>query len=296
MEVTVAIPQLHRVRHPHVVDIRVVAQRQVPLVLLVLADHRASSFAVHRQGGLRPCWAGRASFVMLAQDDLVGPCAQGLTPAIRAGKGWRGRQKLAPRCSATQLDARRHAPGQTRRALNDSYHGHHLLPEHTVALLHEAQTHDVKPRHCDLVQASSDALHGHDGKVLVARVVRTTCDAHTDAYLELGFVLVLVLVLALSSSSSWSLPAVGRALSTRCGSAPSRSGCSFLPVVGFSLLVLLWTPLCSRLSGPVSASRADPRVHHRTFPHVLRHNFPSEAAHNTPSHPESPHIPTRAAP
>ena len=33
-------------------------------------------------------------------------------------------------------------------------------------------------------------------KVLVARVVRTTHDAHTDAYLELGFVLVLVLDLA----------------------------------------------------------------------------------------------------
>ena len=29
----------------------------------------------------------------------------GLTPAIRAGKGWRGRRELAPRCSATQLGA-----------------------------------------------------------------------------------------------------------------------------------------------------------------------------------------------
>ena len=47
VEVTVAIPQLHRVRHPHVVDIRVVAQWQVPLVLSVHADQRASSFAVH---------------------------------------------------------------------------------------------------------------------------------------------------------------------------------------------------------------------------------------------------------
>ena len=28
-----------------------------------------------------------------------------VTPAIRAGKGWRGRRELAPRCSATQLDA-----------------------------------------------------------------------------------------------------------------------------------------------------------------------------------------------
>ena len=29
----------------------------------------------------------------------------GLTPAITAGKGWRGRRELAPRCSATQLGA-----------------------------------------------------------------------------------------------------------------------------------------------------------------------------------------------
>ena len=29
----------------------------------------------------------------------------GVTPVIRAGKGWRGRRELAPRCSATQLGA-----------------------------------------------------------------------------------------------------------------------------------------------------------------------------------------------
>ena len=58
--------------------------------------------------------------------------------------------------------------------------GHHLLPEHRLALLHGTHTHDVKPRHCDLVQAASDALHSHDGKVRVASVVRTIHDAHTD--------------------------------------------------------------------------------------------------------------------
>ena len=58
-------------------------------------------------------------------------CARpGLTPAIRAEKGWRGRRELAPRRSATQLAARRHDPGQTRRVLNYSYHTHH----------HQAQT------------------------------------------------------------------------------------------------------------------------------------------------------------
>ena len=35
----------------------------------------------------------------------------GLTPAIRAGKGWRGHRGLAPRCSATQLAARGRDPG-----------------------------------------------------------------------------------------------------------------------------------------------------------------------------------------
>ena len=52
----------------------------------------------------------------------------------------------------------------------------------------------------------SNALVGHDGKVLVARVVRTTHDAHTDTYLELGFVLVLVLVNVLSESLSCPSP------------------------------------------------------------------------------------------
>ena len=108
--------------------------------------------------------------------------------------------------------------------LTDHHHGQHLLPEHRIALLHEAHPHDVKPRHCDLVQAASDALHGHYGKVLVARVVRTIHDAHTDAHLQLGFVLDLIL--------SKSSPAVGYTLFTRGGSALSRSGCSFLPVGG----------------------------------------------------------------
>ena len=58
-----------------------------------------------------------------------------LTPAIRAGKGWRGRRELAPRCSATQLAARRHDPGQTRRVLNYPYHHHHFSSPPTPLLL-----------------------------------------------------------------------------------------------------------------------------------------------------------------
>ena len=62
----------------------------------------------------------------------------GLTPVIRAGKGWRGRRELAPRCSTTQLAARRHDPGQTRRVLNHLNHRHHT-PH--IAHQHQHQHH-----------------------------------------------------------------------------------------------------------------------------------------------------------
>ena len=47
---------------------------------------------------------------------FFGPCTQVQcqgSPVIRAGKGWRGRRELAPRCSATQLGAFRRVAGQT---------------------------------------------------------------------------------------------------------------------------------------------------------------------------------------
>ena len=79
------------------------------------------------------------------------------------------------------------------------------------------------PRRWNFVQAASCALHGHDNKVLVARVVRTIHDAHTDAHLEPGL---------------------------RPGPRPVNP-CLQLASPRF-LLVLLWTPLCSPLSGNVS--------------------------------------------
>ena len=71
----------------------------------------------------------------------------GLTPAIRAGKGWRGRQELAPRCSATQSAACRHDPGQTRRVLNHLNHTHHThhTPHHTTP--HHTTPHHTTPPH-----------------------------------------------------------------------------------------------------------------------------------------------------
>ena len=59
---------------------------------------------------------------------FLGPCTQvhgQVSPAIRAGKGWRGRRELAPRCSATQLGALRRVAGQTPSCLNHPYHHHH---------------------------------------------------------------------------------------------------------------------------------------------------------------------------
>ena len=64
---------------------------------------------------------------------FFGPCTlvhgQG-SPAIRAGKGWRGRWELAPRCSATQLGALRRLAGQTPSCLNYPYHTHHTHHTH----------------------------------------------------------------------------------------------------------------------------------------------------------------------
>ena len=76
-----------------------------------------------------------------------------LTPAIRAGKGWRGRRELAPRCSATQLAARRHDPGQTRRALNHLNHTHHHThtTTHTPPPSPTTQTHTL-PHHTQCTQ------------------------------------------------------------------------------------------------------------------------------------------------
>ena len=51
----------------------------------------------------------------------------GLTPAIRAEKGWRGRRELAPRRSATQIRCmhRRRVWRDTRRTQGPNHHHHH---------------------------------------------------------------------------------------------------------------------------------------------------------------------------
>ena len=75
-----------------------------------------------------------------------------------------------------------------RLLLADHHCGHHLLPQLGLTLLHGAHAHVAWPRVRELVQAASDALHGHDGQILGARVVRAihdAHDAHTDAHLEL---------------------------------------------------------------------------------------------------------------
>ena len=103
----------------------VVAQRPFSHGQACLADHR--DFAVAVRAG----WSMFLLFGSSKSCEAYSGCAgravytgtrQGLTPAIRAEKGWRGRRELAPRCSATQLAARRHDPGQTRRVLNHLNH------------------------------------------------------------------------------------------------------------------------------------------------------------------------------
>ena len=74
---------------------------------------------------------------------LFWPCTQVHgqgSPAIRAGKGWRGRRELAPRCSATQLGAFRNEPGQTRRCLQ-------LFVPHTPHTPHTHHTHTTHTTH-----------------------------------------------------------------------------------------------------------------------------------------------------
>ena len=86
--------------------------------LACLADHR--DFAVAVRAGWSILQLFGSSKSREACSGCVGKAVctgtrPWLTPAIRAGKGWRGRRELAPRCSATQLAARRNEPGQTRR-------------------------------------------------------------------------------------------------------------------------------------------------------------------------------------
>ena len=84
VEVTVAIPQLHRVRHPRVVDICVVTTEAVSLGSFPQLQFIDMVFDV-------PVVQGRASFVKVAQGELVGPSAQaqsqGLTPRHQGGEG-----------------------------------------------------------------------------------------------------------------------------------------------------------------------------------------------------------------
>ena len=61
------------------------------------------------------------------------------SPAIRAGKRWRGRRELAPRCSATQLGALRRVARQTPSCLSHPYHTHHT-PHHNPPQQHDHHT------------------------------------------------------------------------------------------------------------------------------------------------------------
>ena len=121
---TIEIPQLHVnkvvdfpvlfvVRVPQVVSILVVTQRLVPKVLLTMEIPQLQF--IDKVIDVPMCCLGDAWC-------SIGPCAQaqgqGLTPAIRAGKGWRGRRELPPRCSATRI---RCMPGRSYRQRHVRY-------------------------------------------------------------------------------------------------------------------------------------------------------------------------------
>ena len=65
------------------------------------------------------------------------------SPAIRAGKGWRGRRELAPRCSATQLGA------SSARAWTDTPCCESFVPHAPHALCTRTHTGDCVSC-CDL--------------------------------------------------------------------------------------------------------------------------------------------------
>ena len=60
----------------------------------------------------------------------------GVSPAIRAGKGWRGHRELAPRCSATQLGACScvHIDRDMCAILGPYHHHHHHHHHHHSTL------------------------------------------------------------------------------------------------------------------------------------------------------------------
>ena len=61
-----------------------------------------------------------------------------VSPAIGAGKGWRGRRELAPRCSATRIRCNRDGVIDRDRSLTSCPHHHHAPPRTTTH--HHART------------------------------------------------------------------------------------------------------------------------------------------------------------
>ena len=105
----------------------------------------------------------------------------GLTTAITAGKGWRGRRELAPRCSATQFAARRHDPGQTRRVLNHLNHTHHTSHTNTNTTHDDTTTHNTQNAH-PTHTISTYTTHTLNTHAQPFQHTRTTHDRHTHTH------------------------------------------------------------------------------------------------------------------
>ena len=100
-------------------------------------------------------------------------------------KGWRGRRELAPRCSATQLSAPRHAPGLTRRVLSYLYHTHHThTHQHT-----QDTTHKTPHTHTPTHKTPRTRHHAQDTTHNNNTTTRHRQHTHTQAYRDLKIVL-----------------------------------------------------------------------------------------------------------
>ena len=123
------------------------------MTIKVMGSRRAENCGV-----LRSCisWCdGKAFFGLCTQVHGQG------SPAIRAGKGWRGRRELAPRCSATQLGAS-HERARTDSPCRQSFvphapqhHTHTQTQHHNTYENKKAHTTQNTPHHTTPTQHST---------------------------------------------------------------------------------------------------------------------------------------------
>ena len=158
------------------------------MTIMVMESRRAENC-----GGHRSCFSwcdGKAFF---------GPCTQVHgqgSPAIRAGKGWRGRRELAPRCSATRISCisgawqdrlRRVLIISTTRTTNTTHHTHHTTPHTTCThnTQHHMYTHNTNTTHHMYTHThNTTCTHTTPTPHTTCTHIRTTPHVHTQHHLH----------------------------------------------------------------------------------------------------------------